>query len=150
MYLAAMGKLMCLWLLGLSGCGSDGSGTPGKDFTCGNADRVGTYVLHATERNPGTCSALSDRVVPTENGGWPSSTEGPCVDTVPVSVTNNGCKMTQALECSFGDGSIAETITVITQTTADGSKLVGVQSVTVTTPVGPGCRGSYDLTYTRQ
>jgi len=104
--------------------------------------------LHFTERQGGTCGAISDAVI---QGGSLSANTTKC--TGPVTPTTDNCEVavdqTCATNAATAGGSTHEVGRY--KFSVDGSYGTGISSVSVLDADGKAlCASTYDLTFTRQ
>ncbi len=138
-------KLLCLLTLLTAGCASSSLSTPPKPTACNQADRHGVYEMSASVVS-GDCPALPTTLV---NFDDPKLAAG-CVKSG-TTWSDNDCKLSTSTTCA-GDVNAApsEGTGVTTQETQDGSILDGTFTLQIKDPKGPGCLGTYHVTYTRQ
>lgn len=142
----------------LVGCssGSSSSGLP-PPSACKQTDRTGTYLLTWTEQS-GDCGKIDPGLVSLNqqsgNGG-----SGACQIHSDV-WSENDCKNERTATCITrvndpsqygGYGSITnDAVAVTRQETADGSRLDGTISMSLSASDGTTCRGTYAVVYVRQ
>ena len=115
---------------------------------CDPAEQEGTYLMHADLRD-GTCGEFSDRLVTTYGGG---EDDPGCVEDFPPRVSQGGCKIETSVTCQDPAGrGTYQNILVLTQRDESGARFTGILSVAAWDTTGAQvCRGTYDVTATRQ
>lgn len=150
-----LGWILILVLCGPLGCASSDDG-PAQPSSCDPAQRGGTYRLKMTTQS-GNCGDVPESIVsfaPTD-----PLADG-CTFITPDRYSEGNCKLERSFECvaqiddpaAYGGKSTRTTRTVgfSRQMTADGSRIEGVMTTSVSgTSAGP-CTGTYGLSAVRQ
>ncbi len=139
---AAIAALACL---ACSANDTAGPPEPGE-FSCDPADAIGTFLL-SWELMDGDCTTPRDTL---STGGLFEVPAG-CTRDRPDQATERGCKVEQAVTCTYDDGSTVSSVLVANQHDPDGRLFTGLMSLDPRDPAGNLiCRAVYAVRAERQ
>ncbi len=131
----------------VAGCSSSEEAEP-PPSACRQSDRTGTYRTVAVEEPGGTCGPIPTNLGRLDSGK--TALPAQC-SVVRFIWSESDCKLETGFTCAESGGRTSTGSGVTRQQTADGSRIQGTSSLTISNADGStACISTYSITATRQ